>query len=83
MNFAVRLLRELILPQELYGRNVSGTRGKQAVDPCKVEQIRTIVQKFYPAPPLVRVKGSGENAARTRICENCLDQIRVTSKSEI
>ena len=51
MNFAVRLLRELILPQELYGRNVSGTRGKQAVDPCKVEQIRTIVQKFYPAPP--------------------------------
>ncbi|PFX15489.1 pollen-specific leucine-rich repeat extensin-like protein 2 [Stylophora pistillata] len=51
MNFAVRLLRELFTPDELYGRNISGVRGKDQVDPTRVEMIKDILFKIYRTSP--------------------------------
>lgn len=51
MNFAVRLLREMFTPEELLGRNLSGVRGKEKVDPARVEVIKEIVFKIYRTSP--------------------------------
>ena len=66
MNFAVRLLRELCPTQELIGKNINGVRGKQAVEPNKVELIRTLVSRFYPSPP-------GEMDRIWRECRKAMD----------
>ena len=66
MNFAVRILREICSSQELYGKNVSGVRGKEAVDPSKVEQVRSLVKKYYPAPP-------SEGERNWRECRKAMD----------
>lgn len=66
MNFAVRILREICPAQELVGKNISGARGKQAVDPSKVEQIRELIKKYYPAPP-------GESERNWRECRKAMD----------
>ena len=47
MNFAVRLLRELFTREELIGRNISGVRGKDRVDPARIAIIKEIVFKIY------------------------------------
>ena len=62
MNFAVCLFRELCPTQELIGKNINGVRGKQAVEPNKVELIRT----FYPSPP-------GETERIWRECLKAMD----------
>ena len=51
MNFAVRLLRELFTREELIGRNLSGVRGKDRVDPARVAIIKEIVFKIYRTSP--------------------------------
>ena len=66
MNFAVRILREICPAQELVGKNISGARGKQAVDPSKVEQIRELIKKYYPAPP-------SETERNWRECRKAMD----------
>lgn len=48
MNFAVKVLREICPAQELIGKNISGARGKEAVDPNKVTQIRELIKKILP-----------------------------------
>ena len=48
MNFAVCILREICPAQELVGKNISGARGKQAVDTSKVKQIRELIKKILP-----------------------------------
>lgn len=60
-NFAVRLVRELFATQELIGRNVTGVRGKEQLDPSRVEKIMGLVNQFYPAPPVERIE----------ICRKC------------
>lgn len=37
--------------EELLGKNIAGVRGKEAVDANKVEVVKSLVKKFYPAPP--------------------------------
>jgi len=54
MNFAVRLLREFFLPGELKGKNVSGMRGKEQLDPARILKIKNYVYEFYPTPPSER-----------------------------
>ena len=66
MNFAVRILREICPAQELVGKNISGARGKQAVNPSKVEQIRELIKKYYPAPP-------SESERNWRECRKAMD----------
>ena len=66
MNFAVRILTEICPAQELIGKNIGGSRGKQAVDPSKVEQIRELINKYYPAPP-----SEGERIWRE--CQKAMD----------
>ena len=51
MNFAVRLLREMFTREELLGRNLSGVRGKERVDPARVEIMKEIVFKIYRTSP--------------------------------
>lgn len=51
MNFAVRLLRELFSRDELIGRNIAGVRGKERVDPARIEIIKEIVFKVYRTSP--------------------------------
>lgn len=51
MNFAVRLLRELFTREELIGRNISGVRGKNRVDPARIAIIKEIVFKIYRTSP--------------------------------
>lgn len=51
MNFSVRLLRELFTREELVGRNISGVRGKERVDPARVEIIKQILFKIYRTSP--------------------------------
>ena len=51
MNFAVRLLRELFTREELIGRNISGVRGKDRVDPVRIAMIKEIVFKIYRTSP--------------------------------
>ena len=51
MNFAVRLLREFFRPEELIGRNISGVRGKDRVDPARIAVIKDIVFKIYRTSP--------------------------------
>ena len=51
MNFAVRLLRELFTREELIGRNISGVRGKDRVDPTRIALIKEIVFKIYRTSP--------------------------------
>ena len=55
-NFAVRLVRELFTTKELIGRNVAGARGKQQLDPARVEKIMQLVNQFYPAPPVEKME---------------------------
>ncbi|KAL9963357.1 hypothetical protein ACROYT_G026865 [Oculina patagonica] len=54
MNFSVRLLREFFQPGELKGKNVSGMRGKEQLDPAKILKIKNYVYEFYPTPPSER-----------------------------
>ena len=54
MNFAVRLLREFFMPVELKGKNVSGSRGKDQLDPARIQKIKNYVYEFYPTPPSER-----------------------------
>lgn len=51
-NFAVRLVRETFQPHELVGRNVVGKRGKQSLDPVRIQSIKKLVTQFYPVPPM-------------------------------
>ena len=51
MNFAVKLLRELFTMEELQGKNISGSRGKDQVDPKRVQLIREMVFKAYSTVP--------------------------------
>ena len=55
-NFAVRLVRELFTTPELIGRNVAGARGKEQLDPARVEKIMGLVNQFYPAPPVEKME---------------------------
>ena len=51
MNFAVQLLRALFKMEELEGKNISGSRGKDKVDPKRVEIIKQMVFKIYGTLP--------------------------------
>ena len=51
MNFSVHLLRELFTLEELEGRNISGSRGKDKVDPKRVEIIKKTVFNTYGTTP--------------------------------
>lgn len=51
MNFSVQLLRELFTLEELEGKNISGSRGKDKVDPERVEMIKEMVFKVYGTVP--------------------------------
>ena len=51
MNFSVHLLRELFTKEELEGRNISGLRGKNKVDPERVDMIKEMVFKSYNTEP--------------------------------
>ena len=53
-NFAVRLLRELFTKEELEGKNISGSRGKDQVDPERIMIIKEIVFKMYHTQPADR-----------------------------
>ena len=48
-NFSVLLLRHLFTEAELTGRNVRGIGGKLPLDPLKLDAIRSLVFKYYPA----------------------------------
>lgn len=50
-NFAVRLMRELFTKVELEGKNISGSRGKDQVDPERVKTIKELVFKMYNTLP--------------------------------
>ena len=63
MNFAVRILREICPAQELVGKNIRGARGKQAVDPSKVEQIRELIKNITLLLQ-VKLKETGESAEK-------------------
>lgn len=54
MNFAVRLLRAFFTRPELKGKNVSGMRGKEQLDPEQITKIKNFVYEFYPTPPSER-----------------------------
>ena len=51
MNFAVRLMREMFTLDELDGKNIAGARGKDRVDPDRVEIIKDIVFQVYRTSP--------------------------------
>ena len=51
MNFAVRLMREMFTLDELDGKNIAGARGKDRVDPNRVEIIKDIVFQVYGTSP--------------------------------
>ena len=51
MNFAVRLMREMFTLDELEGKNIAGARGKDRVDPNRVEIIKDIVFRVYRTLP--------------------------------
>ena len=51
MNFAVRLMREMFTLDELDGKNIAGARGKDRVDPNRVEIIKDIVFQVYRTLP--------------------------------
>ena len=51
LNFSVHLLRELFTLEELKGKNISGSRGKDKVDPTRVEMIKEIVFKVDGTKP--------------------------------
>ena len=76
MNFAVRILREICPAQELVGKNIRGARGRQAVDPSKVEQIRELIKKHYPAPP-------SESERNWRECRKAIDSFKKQIKLEM
>lgn len=50
-NFAVRLMRELFTKVELEGKNISGSRGKDQVDPERIKTIKELVFKMYNTLP--------------------------------
>lgn len=75
MNFAVRLLREFFLPDELKGKNVSGMRGKEQLDTTRIDKIKNFVYEFYPTPP-------SEREAVWRECRKAIDSyLRKTFRS--
>ena len=48
-NYAVQLLRHMFTSSELVGRNVRGVRGKLQLNPEKINKIKDIVFRFFPA----------------------------------
>lgn len=46
-NFAVLLLKRFFEPSELEGKNIAGVRGKEQVNPAKVNEIKRIVSSFF------------------------------------
>lgn len=48
-NFAVLLLKRFFEPSELEGKNIAGVRGKEQVNPAKVNEIKRIVSSFFPS----------------------------------
>ena len=47
-NFAQKMIQLLFEPHELINHNCTGTRGKQGLDPIKMEMVKGYVFKLYP-----------------------------------
>ena len=67
-NFAVQLLKRLFEPSELKGRNIAGAKGKGKVDPTKVNEIKQIVNSFFPV-------SASEDLSAWRDCRRAMDNI--------
>ena len=47
-NFVVRLFRKLFTEEEMINKNVSGKKGKEALDPVRIAQIQDCYFRMYP-----------------------------------
>ncbi|XP_031554391.1 uncharacterized protein LOC116291361 [Actinia tenebrosa] len=74
MNFGVRLIRELFQSSELLGRNVEGVRGKKALDPIRIQKIKSLMMQFYPVPPM-------EQESAWRDCRKAIDSFLRKNKT--
>ena len=66
-NFAVQLLKWFFKPSELEGKNIAGVRGKEQVNPAKVNEIKRIVSSFYPSAACNKLSVWGE-------CRKAMDE---------
>ena len=74
-SFAVKLVKEMFQPGELIGKNVSGVRGKEPLNPGKIGKLKEIVCQFYPAP-------TAEAIEIWRSCRKAIDSyLRKTYKA--
>jgi len=60
-------MRELFQPTELQGKNIAGARGKDQVDPDRVQLIRDAVDQFYPLAAV-------DMASGWRECRKAMDE---------
>ena len=70
-NFAVNLLREYFTDEEMKGRNVSGLKGKQALDPVKIHKIKQYFFQMYPC-----TEGETEKAKWSKAADAICSYIR-------
>ena len=66
-NFAQKMIQLLSEPHELINRNCTGTRGKQGLDPIKLEMVKGYVFKLYPCAKSLE-------DAQWRKCITCMDE---------
>jgi len=66
-NFAVLLLKRFFEPSELEGKNIAGARGKEQVNPVKVNEIKKIVNSFFPT-------AASDELSAWRECRKAMDE---------
>ena len=49
-NFGSKLVQALFSPEELVDRNCAGKKGKQPLDPMKLDKVKNYVFRMYPVP---------------------------------
>ncbi|EDO39525.1 predicted protein [Nematostella vectensis] len=74
-NFSVQLLRYIFQGEELSNKNCSGTRGKEQIDPVKLQFIKQTVYEHYNIP-------TEEKATTWRHCIRAMDEFLRRPKKE-
>ena len=70
-NFAVQLFKIFFKDKEITNKNISGAKGKEPLDPVRIEKIKQYFFQIYPC-----LEGEEEKKKWSRTCECITNYIR-------
>ena len=70
-NFAVQVFKILFRDEEMTNKNISGAKGKEPLDPVRIEKIKQYFFQIYPC-----LEGEDKKKKWSRACEGINNYIR-------